>query len=236
MICHLEADSRLTFHLDNSHPRLNTEDLALAQSYWEKIVQKNPSVFDGEIYSCNSLVQDATGIHIHVDRTNYSLYKWARDHKKTIPGTHVMGTCMFVFDKQRESYVLVQRADTVAFDVGKISGIGGVVDYQEVGMASFSDYIQQAVETEVSEELITTNGVHGVSLLGLYYDSETLKTEFAYYGEAQVLGVKANENKRIVEVGKNQLGAYVHDFEDQIEESTKNHLLHRTSALLDLMK
>lgn len=237
MVRYFEAEPRrLSFFLDNSHPRLTGAGRIAAQIYWEEVRRKNPSMHDSEIYSCNSFACDETTITIGVNKTRYSVYKWARDKRRHIPGTHVMGSCMFVFDRAREAYVLVQRADNVAFDTGKISGVGGVVDYKEIEIANFAHYIQTSVEQEVGEELVTIGGLRAVSLLGFYLDPDTLKTEFAYYGEAEVSGVKAAENRRLIEVRGNQLADYAQEHEDQLEESTANHLLHVIGLLASLAR
>ena len=232
MIHCFEAEPKnLSFSLDNSHPKLTAADKIAAGAYWDQVRERNPSMFDGGIYSCNSFAQDGTLVTMGVNQTSYSIYKWARDKRVHIPGTYVMGTCMFVFDKYRDAYVFVQRAENVAFDTGKISGVGGVVDYREVGMADFGGYIQESMEKEIDEELVIAGGLQAVSLLGFYWDSDTHKTEFAYYGEARVQGIRAAENKRIVGVKRSQLANYVQQHQDQLEESTRNHLLHLTGKL-----
>jgi len=181
--------------------------------------------------SCNSFDDDGQRLAIGVNQTNYKTYKWARDGKRPLPGAYTMGNCMLLFDPRREAFTLLQRSSGVAFDIGKISGIGGVLDYKQVDMRNFAAYIEQATVDEVIEEVHLQSELKAVALLGLYWDTETYRVEFVYYGEAEVSGVKAGENKKVVEVPRAKIVSFTKQNNSRIEESTRVHLNYWASKL-----
>lgn len=189
-------------------------------------------MFNGIVFSCNQFVDDGQRLFFNLNSVDYATYKWARDNKHPIPGTYAMGNGMLLFDPKRKAYVLLQRSNGVAFDKGKISGIGGVLDFQEgVNMAGFLGYVRQQTLKEVDEEVCLQESLSAVALLGLYVDTDTLKVEFLYRGTGVVLGVKAAENKRIVEVSQAGLMGFVRQNQTELEESTRIHLNNLTSKL-----
>ena len=222
----------MSFYRNETFPKMTMVDKLGVEKHWQKMRRKNPTgLFNGQIYSCNAFDDDGQRLAIGVNPVDYKTYKWARDGKRLIPGAYVMGNCMFLFDPRREVFTLLQRSGSVAFDAGKISGIGGVLDYKQVDMRDFARYVEQATVDEVVEEVQLQGRLKSVALLGLYWDTETYKVEFAYYGEAEVLSVKANENKKIVEVPREKLVSFTKQNNFRIEESTRVHLNQLASKL-----
>lgn len=232
MISYFEVGSRsLVFYKKGGFPKVTEADSLEIEKHWQEL-QKNPSgLFNGQIYSCNSFDDDGRQLAIGVNRVDYKTYKWARDRKCPLPGAYTMGNCMFLFDPRRQAFTLLQRSSGVAFDTGKISGIGGVLDYKPTDMRKFAEYVKQATINEVAEEVHLLGGLKAVALLGLYWDTETYKVEFAYYGEAEVQGVKADENKKVIEVLRAKLVSFTKQNSYRIEESTRVHLDHLASKL-----
>ncbi len=233
MITYFEAGEReLSFYRNNGFPKMTEANRLGVEKHWQEMRRMNPTgLFNRQIYSCNAFDDDGQRLAIGVNPVDYKTYKWARDGKRLIPGAYVMGNCMFLFDPRKEAFTLLQRSGGVAFDAGKISGIGGVLDYKQVDMRDFARYVEQATVDEIVEEVHLQGRLSGVALLGLYWDTETYKVEFAYYGEAEVLGVKANENKKVIEVPREKLVSFTRQNYSKIEESTRVHLNHWASKL-----
>ncbi|MEK7154889.1 MAG: hypothetical protein AAB697_02055 [Patescibacteria group bacterium] len=238
MITYFEAGTRdFLFYRKEGFPKVTETDRLGIERHWQELQKKNPTgLFNGQIYSCNAFDDDGHRLAIGVNQVDYKTYKWARDKKRLIPGAYTMGNCMLLFDPKRESFTLLQRSSGVAFDTGKISGIGGVLDYKQMDMRNFIGYVEQATIGEVAEEVRLQGGLKAVALLGLYWDTETYKVEFAYYGEAEVQGVKADENKKVIEVPKTELASFTKQNGYRIEASTRVHLNHFASKLSSISR
>lgn len=233
MINYYEAGSRtLSFSLDASHPRLTPEQKTASAVSFQASLAKNPRLFNGQQFSCNSFSDGGNNLQIGVNRVDYATYKWARGEGQFIPGTFAMGNCIFIFDPDRQAYIFLQRSQTVAFDQGKISAIGGVIDYADLPMADFLPYVQAETVKEVYEEVQHLGKLRSVGLLGLYHDTQTNKVEFAYSGVAHVLGVRADESVALLEVTKPNLPGFFKKHLTRFEASTQVHLDHLASKFV----
>ena len=217
----------LTFYLRKGFPKLTDEGRVDIDDYWQAMLLKSPTgLFNGEIYSCNTFEDNGQTLSIGVNKVDYKTYKWARDHKLPLRGAYGIGNGMLLFDPKRNAFTLLKRSETVAFDKAKISVIGGVLSYKQVGVSNFERHIKEATIEEVFEEVQIKGNLEKVALLGLYWDTETYKVEFLYSGQAQVISVKADENKEIVEVPQNEFTNFVQQHRSQMELTSGIHFDH----------
>lgn len=230
MLKRFEAEkTRLAFRLDPSFPRLSDKQKQAADDYWQHAKQSNPKLFDAPILCCNGAKFSWGRVDFSLNSSNYSVYKWARDHGYTIPGTYSMGDCVVPYDFDGDSYVFAQRNKGVSWDEAKLSGFGGVLEPPDgqVGQEidNFVAYLMFHIGRELSEET-TSSSLSAIRFLGGYYDEETRKVEFFHSVMGRGIALNGQENKRIIETPRSDLRGFVSANSHRIEASTLNHLNH----------
>lgn len=201
---------------------------------WENLLRNNPSLFNGLIYCCNSFVSNGNNIAIGVNQADYKTYKFARDRNKKLPGAYAMGVGIFILDERTQCYFFLKRSGNLAFDADTISVIGGVLDYAEIDMNDFPKYVEKVAIREVEEEVYLENKLSGVRLIGMYFDTESLKVEYVYFAFGSVLKVKGDENVAVIQIPKNELSNFVITDKDLFESSTGVHLSYLANSICKL--
>jgi hypothetical protein len=226
VIKYFEAKGKdFVFFLNPGFPALDESQRLAIDAHWEEAKAKNPKIFNGEIYCCNYLQENGVQVVVGLNKSDYKTYKWARDNNIELTGAYTMGNGAILLDPTKNAFIMVERADDLAFDEGKVTSVGGVIDYAEVDMSEFSDYLRKLTAAEVDQELEFT-GLGELSLLGVYYDTETMKLEFCYTGTIEGAGIKESENKRIVDVPVGYMGEFLQANKGRVEASSLQHLEH----------
>jgi hypothetical protein len=224
---YFEASTGFNFVVEDEYPKLNNQQWVDSAVHWRK-VSNGKNMFPGGIWCAHDFKEGNVG----VNRSDYAVYKWARDNHLELPGTYTMGTGIMVFDEDREAFGFAVRSDNVGFDKGKISlSCGGVVDWdntqqsvEEVTGDMFMGMVNEQAEKELGEEL-RADIMGKPVLMGTYVDEKTLKMEFGYVAVARRVTLSGDdENVKLLWVKPDELVEFVERNRDRLEASTQGHL------------
>jgi hypothetical protein len=71
-------DKPLDVRLTGNSISLPQELKAKIESYWQGLLEKNPKLRNGEVFTVNSVKEDVEAIRIRLDETNYAHYLYSR--------------------------------------------------------------------------------------------------------------------------------------------------------------
>lgn len=219
----------LVFELVEHEPRCPVDEVS---AHWSALCAKNPALFDGEVLACCAMRFERGRTVFSLCRTPYSRYAWARGHDRPIAGAWAVGTGVIVWDESEEAFAFFERADTVLFDRGRVSGVGGVLEWSADAGPDFRRHLEESVLHELREEIGVSLRRADLSPLGLWVDERTLKLELLHLARVEACRIANAENVRVVHVAAGGLAAFVAERGEALETSMREHLL-RVAPLLD---
>ena len=232
---------KIDFVIEDQYPMLDGGKMAEISEHWRR-VSAGTNMFPGGVWCAHYMVEKGNEITLMVNRSDYAVYKFARDKKEKIVGAYTMGTGVLVYDEDREAFVFGRRSkDGVGFDGGMISVFGGVVDWdntqeREVAVKEdeFLEMILEQAKKELGEEL-KAEFMGEPEPMGTYVDEDTLKVEFMFIVRARGVELSGDdENVELIYVKPEELTVFFEANKEQFEASTKGHMEHWVDKIIPI--
>lgn len=223
MVSYFELNKYKLLVQDKGPMLLSEDQKTEVDRMWSEIKTKNPSAFNGGVWTCLGYTVKGAEIIVDGAQTNYATATCARRHDWSVGST--MGTGIFVFD-ENNNVVFAERTKKVVSDPGKISmAAGGVLDTKTpVIRGNFQGMVLEQMGNELREELDVRRSSR-IELVGLAIGPGK-KVEWC--GKVQVEKPRirdANEAVKLTGIPSRNLQEFVDDNITKFELSTLWHLL-----------
>lgn len=128
------------------------EDLqSQVESFWQRQVEKNPHLFNGEVWSVTKFEDLPDKIKISIQKTNYAHYLF--DERVGIEGQYACYNlnCSILLETQDGYYIVGEMSETTSYPKG-LQITGGTLDQNDITQDGQVDIINN-VARELKEEL-----------------------------------------------------------------------------------
>ena len=216
MLINVKVDyENINFRIDREYPEIPVEFKDDMNNHWQYLINKNPRVFNGELYGSYSIATtDQSDYTVVLSRTNYKILSYIRSRNVYLKGGLSAGVGIILYEPSTDSFVLVERSSEVEYGKNKLDLIGGFLDYSENN--DIKSILYDVAMTEIKEEATVKSILNKMKPVHIYYSYDSNKNLFLRFTFVVAAEIKVStnwENNKIVKVP-------VKDFNDFVKRNS----------------
>lgn len=199
---------KISFEIKHASIPLSKAQEEDIENFWEQKTASNPSLFNGDQFSVNSVFASQKSLRICLNKTCYKHNLWMRQQPHKTPGYMILGTGVYVYD---DNHLYLVRRQNVATNSGKIATVVGCVDYDNnVNSQNFFDYLKVANLKELEEEVVLDNKPRSNDLkyFGLVHEDEDTIFRFRFTLKGKIINTLGDENSEVITVKWSELDSF----------------------------
>lgn len=213
---------KISFEIKHTSIPLTEAQKEDVENFWKSKTASNPSLFNGDQFSVNSVFANQNSLRICLNKTCYKHNLWMRQQPHKTPGYMILGTGVYVYDD--DGLYLVRRQN-VATNSGKIASVAGCVDYDSnVNSQGFFEYLKLANLKELEEEVTLENepSMDDLKYLGLVHEDEDTIFRFRFLLKGKIINTVGDENSEVITVRWSDLVDFYEKYINNLNKSDQS--------------